>query len=69
MGGSIYPAMPSSAWLARGHFDQRIEVIPELDIIVIRQGGDTGLPELGSDAFDNQFWTLLKKAIQNPDQG
>lgn len=67
--GPIYPAMPPGAWLARGHFDQRIEVIPELDLIIIRQGGDTGLPELGPDAFDNQFWTLLKRAIQNPDVG
>jgi CubicO group peptidase (beta-lactamase class C family) len=67
--GPIYPAMPLSAWLARGRFDQRIEVIPDLDIIVIRQGGDTGLPELGREAFDNQFWTLLAKAIHNPDVG
>lgn len=67
--GSIYPAMPDDAILARGHFDQRIEVIPSLDLIVIRQGGDTRLPELGPESFDNEFWTLLMKAIQHTSAG
>jgi CubicO group peptidase (beta-lactamase class C family) len=67
--GPIYPAMPGDAKLAMGHFDQRIEVIPSLDLIIIRQGGDTGLPELGEQSFDNEFWTLLMKAIKNQEIG
>jgi len=67
--GPIYPAMPPDALLAMGHFDQRIEIIPSLDLIIIRQGGDTGLPELGQHSFDNEFWSRLMKAIKNNGAG
>lgn len=67
--GPIYPAMPGDARLAMGHFDQRIEIIPSLDLVVIRQGGDTGLPELGTRSFDNGFWTFLIQAIKNNQAG
>jgi CubicO group peptidase (beta-lactamase class C family) len=63
--GPIYPAMPTDALLAMGRHDQRIEIIPSLDLVVVRQGDATLLPELGEESFDNQFWTLLLQAIKN----
>jgi hypothetical protein len=62
--GSLYPAMPEDARMAMGHFEQRIEVIPSLDLIVIRQGDETGLPEFGTSSFDNELWLRLMKAIK-----
>jgi CubicO group peptidase (beta-lactamase class C family) len=64
--GWIYPAMPADARLAMGHNDQRIEVVPSLGLVVIRQGGPTGLHELGAGSFDNEFWKLMMEAV--PDQ-
>lgn len=66
--GAIYPAMPQDAVLAMGRYDQRIEVIPSLDLVVVRQGDNTVLPELGVDSFDNKFWTLLMDAIEHGEE-
>lgn len=63
--GPIFPAMPDDGLLAMGRLDQRIEVIPSLDLIIVRQGGDTKLPELGPGSFDNEFWLRLMRAINN----
>ena len=42
--GPIAATMPSDAVLAKGKRDQRIYVVPSLDLVVVRQGGDTMLP-------------------------
>jgi CubicO group peptidase (beta-lactamase class C family) len=62
--GSISPAMPSDSRIAKGQFDQRIYIVPSLDLVVIRQGGSTGLPEFGEGSFDVEFWKRLMKAIE-----
>ena len=63
--GPIASTLPSDAVLAKGKRDQRIYIVPGLDIVVIRQGGDTGLPEIGEGSFDVEFWKRMMSAI-NP---
>lgn len=61
--GPIANTMPSDAVLAKGKRDQRIYVVPSLELVVIRQGGDTSLPEIGAGSFDVEFWRRLIDAV------
>jgi CubicO group peptidase (beta-lactamase class C family) len=63
--GSIAETMPADAVLAKGKHDQRIYVVPSLDLVVIRQGMITDLPEIGEGSFDVEFWKRLMNAIGN----
>lgn len=61
--GAIVVTMPSDAVLAKGKRDQRIYVVPGLELVVVRQGDDTTLPEIGEGSFDIEFWRRLMNAI------
>lgn len=61
--GPIANTMPSDAVLAKGKRDQRIYVVPSLELVVVRQGGDTALPEIGAGSFDVEFWRRLINAV------
>ncbi|HLT74873.1 MAG TPA: serine hydrolase [Ohtaekwangia sp.] len=65
--GPIASSMPDDAWLAKGKHDQRIYVVPSLDLVVIRQGGYIPLPESGEGSFDVEFWKRLMRAINGPE--
>jgi CubicO group peptidase (beta-lactamase class C family) len=62
--GFLAPNMPADGWLAKGKHDQRIYVVPSQDLVVIRQGGYTALPESGEGSFDAEFWKRLMAAIE-----
>jgi len=64
--GPIASSMPADSWLAKGKHDQRIYVVPSLDLVVIRQGGYIPLPESGEGSFDVEFWKRLMKAVNAP---
>lgn len=61
--GSIADPMPKDGILAKGKHDQRIYIVPSLDLVVVRQGVYTGLPESGEGSFDVEFWKRLMNAI------
>ena len=61
--GSIAETMPPDSRLAKGKHDQRIYVVPSLDLVVIRQGAYTALPESGAGSFDVEFWRRLMSAV------
>ncbi len=61
--GSIVPSMPSDALLAKGFHDQRIYIVPSLDLIVVRQGEFTGMPESGEGSFDDELWKRIMAAV------
>lgn len=62
--GSIAASMPDDARLAKGKHDQRIYVVPSLDMIVVRQGMISGLPESGEGSFDYELWARIMKAVR-----
>jgi CubicO group peptidase (beta-lactamase class C family) len=62
--GSIAASMPEDGFIAKGKHDQRIYIVPSLDLVVIRQGAFTELPESGEGSFDAEFWMRLMKAIK-----
>lgn len=61
--GPIAGTMPEDSWVAKGFHDQRIYIVPSLELIVIRQGGISGLPEAGEGSFDAELWKRLMNAI------
>ena len=64
----IAPTMPSDAIIAKGYHDQRIYIVPSVDLVVIRQGMYTGLPESGDGSFDAELWRRIMNAIEPPAQ-
>lgn len=63
--GSIAGTMPDDSWLAKGFHDQRIYIVPSQELVVIRQGAYTSLPESGEGSFDAELWKRLMSAIEN----
>ncbi len=57
--GQMVPAAPADMYMAAGKNDQRIYVVPSMDVVVVRQGEEAyaSLPALS--AFDNELWELL----------
>jgi hypothetical protein len=61
--GSIAPTMPDDSKLAKGYHEQRIYIVPSLELVVVRQGGFTGLPESGEGSFDAELWKRIMNAV------
>jgi CubicO group peptidase (beta-lactamase class C family) len=55
--GSLIPAAPRDLVAAQGALDRKCYVVPSLGLVVTRLGDQTG------EAFNNEFWQLLMKAV------
>jgi CubicO group peptidase (beta-lactamase class C family) len=55
--GSLIPAAPRDLVAAQGALDRKCYIVPSLGLVVTRLGDQTG------EAFNNEFWTLLMKAV------
>jgi CubicO group peptidase (beta-lactamase class C family) len=59
---SIVPSAPADLVAALGAADQKIYVVPSLELVVVRQGARGGAPMLSADSFDQGWWKLLSAA-------
>ncbi len=57
--GSLIPNAPADLYAAMGKNDQRLYMVPSLDLVVVRMGGASGEEVLGPSGFDNELWGLL----------
>jgi CubicO group peptidase (beta-lactamase class C family) len=57
--GSLVPDAPDDLIAALGLNDQKIYVVPSLDLVVVRQGDAAGEVLAGPSSFDNQLWLRL----------
>lgn len=57
--GSMVPQAPGDMYMAAGKNDQRIYVVPSLDLVVVRQGEAAYTSQLALSSFDNELWELL----------
>src|SRR4051812_2357957 len=54
--GPIVPSAPSDLVAALGADDQKVYLVPSLDLVVVRQGAQAGSVELGPGSFDDEWW-------------
>ena len=62
--GSLIPNAPADLIAALGKNDQKLYMVPSLDLVVVRMGGASSEELLGPSGFDNEIWALLNEIIQ-----
>lgn len=61
--GALVPDAPADMYMAAGKNEQRIYVVPSLNLVVVRQGDAAGPPALAVSGFDDELWQLLNQVI------
>lgn len=64
--GSIIPDAPTDLFAGMGKNDQRMYIVPSLDLVVIRMGNAADDSFLALSGFDNELWIHLNKVLSNP---
>ena len=66
--GPLVPNAPADMFAAMGAMDQRIYVIPSMNMIVIRMGeaSDPDNPSFALSGFDDDLWGKINAAINKP---
>jgi CubicO group peptidase (beta-lactamase class C family) len=59
LSGEMMPPAPSDMFAALGKNDQKIYVIPSLDMVVVRQGNSAGNIALAGSSFDSELWEKI----------
>lgn len=62
--GPLIPNAPADLIAGLGKNDQKIYVIPSMNMVVVRLGESSGLSMLALSSFDNELWGLLKPVFQ-----
>jgi CubicO group peptidase (beta-lactamase class C family) len=61
--GTLIPDAPADMYAALGLGDKKIYVVPSLELVVVRHGEQTGLPQLATSSFDNVLWQKLTAVV------
>ncbi len=61
--GPLFPNAPRDLVAALGAGDQKIYVVPSLDLVVVRQGTSAGRGGVPRNGFDDTWWKLLRRAV------
>ncbi len=64
--GPIAPDAPVGTIAAMGAGDQRLILIPDREIVVVRLGGPIGAMEAAAGGFDREFWPRFQSALPDP---
>lgn len=62
--GSLTPNAPADMYAALGKNDQKIYVVPSMNVVVIRMGESAGNVQLATSSFDNELWGKLKAVMK-----
>ncbi len=62
--GNLIPNAPSDLFAGLGKNDQKLYMVPSLDLVVVRMGGASGEELLGPSGFDNELWRMINVIIQ-----
>ncbi len=57
--GTLVPSAPEDLVSGLGKNDQKLYVVPSLNLVVIRMGSDSGENQAGPSSFDNTLWGYL----------
>lgn len=61
--GALVPNAPADMYAGMGKNEQRVYIIPSMDMVIVRMGDPTGQPSLAVAAFDNELWGLLNSVF------
>lgn len=63
--GSLIPNAPDDLIAGLGLNDQKLYMVPRLDMVIVRMGGASNEELLGPSSFDNELWELINAVIEN----
>ena len=63
--GSLIPNAPDDLYAGLGLNDQKLYMVPSLDLVIVRMGGASNEELLGPSSFDNEIWGLINAIIEN----
>ena len=61
--GFLIPNAPADTYAGLGKNDQKLYIVPEQELVVVRLGEDAGEDQAGPSSFDNELWGILKDLI------
>ncbi len=61
--GFLIPNAPSGTYAGLGKNDQKLYIVPDQGLVVVRMGEDAGEDQAGPSSFDNELWGLLRDLI------
>ena len=62
--GSLIPNAPADLYAGLGLNDQKLYMVPSLDLVIVRMGGASNEELLGPSSFDNEIWGLINAIIE-----
>lgn len=63
--GSLIPNAPDDLIAGLGLNDQKLYMLPSLNMVIVRMGGASNEELLGPSSFDNELWELINAVIEN----
>ncbi len=61
--GKLIPAAPDDLIAGLGAADQKLYIVPSIDLVIVRMGGAANSAELGPTSFDNALWEKINAVI------
>ncbi|WP_435625095.1 serine hydrolase domain-containing protein [Flagellimonas sp.] len=61
--GELIPNAPADTFAGLGRDDQKLYIIPSMELVIVRMGEDAGEALLGPSSFDNELWQYLNAYI------
>ena len=62
--GKLIPAAPDDLIAGLGAADQKLYVVPSMDLVIVRMGDAANSAELGPTSFDNALWEKINAIIK-----
>ena len=61
--GELIPNAPTDTYAGLGRNDQKLYIVPSMELVIVRMGEDAGEDLLGPSSFDNTLWEKLNDFI------
>jgi CubicO group peptidase (beta-lactamase class C family) len=61
--GALTPNAPADMYSGLGKNDQKLYIIPSMNLVIVRMGEDAGESLLGPSSFDNALWEKISNLI------
>ena len=61
--GLLIPNAPPDTYAGLGKNDQKLYIVPDQGLVIVRMGEDAGEDQAGPSSFDNELWGVLRDLI------